>query len=94
MAIIDKIVKVREYDTIVGHNDPTSFSWSTQRIGTGGDEGLASGLTTVAAVPGLLNDADVYVRTDTTGFPTSIQARMVTCWTDALHTAYEAHLRA
>lgn len=93
MAIIEKIVKVREYDTIVGHDDPTTFSWSTQRIGTGDDDGLTSGLTTISAIPGSLDDADVYVRTDITGFPTSIQARMATCWTDALHTAYEASIR-
>ena len=84
------------YDNIDGREDPVSITWSSQEIGTGDDAGRSGQLMTASAVPGTLDDATpaVYTRTDTSGFPTSIQHILAACWTDALHTAYEAHLRA
>ena len=43
--------------------------------------------------PGILNGG-TYTRTTTTGFSEAFQAIAGALWTDALHTAYEAHLRA
>ena len=96
MPFTNQISKVRMYDNIAGRIDPVSITWSAQEIGTGADEGRAGQLVTVSAVPGSLDDATpaVYTRTDTSGFPTPIQHILAACWTDDLHTAYEAHLRA
>lgn len=102
MPFTTKIIRVREYDNIPGHDDTTSFSWTTQEIGTGTDAGRNGMPVTASAVPGRLtgeNDPDTpaddrtYVRTDITGFPAGIQTRMNACWTNDLHTAYEAYLR-
>ena len=96
MAYTNKISKVRLYDNIDGREEPVSISWSSQEIGTGTDTGRFGQLTTTSAVPGRLDDATpaAYTRTDITGFPAPIQAILTACWSDDLHTVYEAHLRA
>ena len=43
--------------------------------------------------PGVFNGT-TYTRTDITGYSPAFQAIANALWTDDLHTAYEAHLRA
>lgn len=92
MAINTEIPKIRLYDWHHGCGCYTSVSYSTQRVGTGEDEGLASALTTASLKPGSLVD-DVYVRTDLTTAPQVIQDTLSGTWDDAFHTLYEAYLR-
>ncbi len=93
MSFTTKITHVRHYDNINGHESPVSFSWSMQEIGSGENAGRNGSLVTVSAVPGSIVD-EVYVRTDTTSFPKTIADLIGTAWTEDVHTAYEAHLRA
>lgn len=81
-----------------------SITYSTQRVGIGEDEGLASIPNTRAINPGNLHDSDdplaidgkLYIRTDlteTSGIPEEIVGIANVCWTEAIYTAHEAHLR-
>ena len=93
MSFETKITHVRHYHNINGHENPVAFSWSMQEIGSGENAGRNGSLVTTSAVPGILVD-DVYTRTDITSFPECIRLLMGVAWVDALHTAYEASLRA
>ena len=93
MAFRTEITNKRIYDNIAGVDGPVHISWTSQDIGTGDDAGRSGQGITHAAVPGRLDGTD-YVRTDITGFPASVQTILNAIWTDDVHTAYEAHLRA
>lgn len=102
MAHQTEYSRIRGYDW---HHDCgcwTSFSYSSQNVGTGESAGLVSPLNTASVVPGILEgevdsqgvDTRTYSRTDLTTLPQVVQDLLSGVWTDSFHTAYETHLRA
>ncbi len=92
MAFIEKITKIDEYDNVVGFNQTVHFSWTTQMVGIGEHEGMKGDPVTRSAVPGYVNLAGNYVKTDFTEFPEAIQSRIQEHWVDGLHEHYKNHL--
>lgn len=95
MAYTKKVTgRIRQYNfiTVDGDNIPTALSYSTQRLGTGDDEGASfPAIAEGAVTPGSLIDG-AYVRTDLTALPASIRMQLEAIWSDEVHSEFQTSL--